>query len=49
LEVLAEEFAEQIRTSTTKQLGDKSVRGIWDEFKDESWAIEFIANNHNSS
>jgi len=49
LEVLAEEFAEQIRTSTTKQLGDKSVRGIWDEFKDESWAIKFRANNHNSS
>lgn len=49
LEVLAEEFAEQIRSNTTKQLGDKSVRGIWDEFKDESWAIEFIANNHNSS
>ena len=49
LDVLAEEFAEQIRSNTTKILKDKSIRNIWDEFKNESWAIEFIANNHNSS
>ena len=49
LEVLAEKFAEEIRLSTTKTLKDKSIRNIWDEFKDESWAIEFIANNNNSS
>jgi hypothetical protein len=49
LEVLAEEFAEQIRLNTKKILKDKSIRNIWDEFKDESWAIEFIANNNNSS
>jgi len=49
LDVLAEEFAEQIRKNTTNILGDKSIRQIWNEFKDESWAIEFIANNHNSS
>ena len=30
LDVLAEEFAEQIRSNTTKILKDKSIRNIWD-------------------
>lgn len=49
LEVLAAEFSEQIELNTTNKFSPESVRGIWEEFKDESWAIDFITNNHNSA
>ena len=49
IEVLAAEFAEKIRSDTANEFSEVSVRRIWNEFKDESWALEFRCSNHNST
>jgi hypothetical protein len=49
IEELVAEFVEKIKENTSNEINEVSVRRIWNEFKKESWAVKFLANNHNST